>query len=139
MREEQGEGQPQRRPEVPEGADTGAAEKEQRRGRSARLLEILSLETIEQNLYRGSNEARGQFRLFGGQVLAQALRAACLTAPDRAPHSLHAYFMRAGNAAKPVLYEVDRIRDGRSFTTRRVVAIQDGEAIFSDERVPAGG
>ncbi len=96
-----------------------------------RLLEILDLEPIEQDLYRGLNEVRGDVRLFGGQVLSQALRAAYHTLEGRHPHSVHAYFIRAGNAARPVLYEVDRIRDGRSFTTRRVVAIQGGEAIFS--------
>ncbi|MCB1686072.1 MAG: acyl-CoA thioesterase II [Pseudomonadales bacterium] len=125
MRDKRDTGQP---------ADSGPSadsEKERRGERAARLLEILRLETIEQNLYRGHNEERGQFRLFGGQVLAQALRAACHTVEARMPHSLHAYFMRAGDASRPVLYEVDRIRDGRSFTTRRVVAIQDGEAIFS--------
>jgi acyl-CoA thioesterase-2 len=94
-------------------------------------LEILQLERIEENLYRGQNEVTGRFRLFGGQVLAQALRAASNTVADRHVHSLHAYFMRAGDAQRPVLYEIDRIRDGRSFTTRRVVAIQDGRAIFS--------
>jgi acyl-CoA thioesterase-2 len=96
-----------------------------------RLLEVLQLEPVEQNLFRGMNEERGDFRLFGGQVLAQSLRAAYHTVESRAAHSAYGYFMRAGNAAKPVLYEVDRIRDGRSFTTRSVVAIQDGEAIFS--------
>jgi acyl-CoA thioesterase-2 len=101
------------------------------RERAARLLEILQLEPIEQDLYRGVNEVRGQFRLFGGQVLAQALRAACHTVSGRVPHSLRAYFMRAGDAARPVLYEVERIRDGSSFSTRRVVAIQQGQAIFS--------
>lgn len=99
--------------------------------RADRLLEILQLERIEENLYRGLNEARGNFRLFGGQVLSQALRAAYATVDARQAHSVHAYFMRAGDAARPVLYEVDRIRDGRSFTTRRVVAIQEGKAIFS--------
>jgi acyl-CoA thioesterase II len=69
--------------------------------------------------------------LFGGQVLAQALRAACATVDGRQAHSLRAYFMRAGDASRPVLYEVERIRDGRSFATRRVVAIQSGQAIFS--------
>ena len=103
----------------------------EQRQRAARLLEILELETIEQNLYRGMNEVRGRFRLFGGQVLAQALRAACQTVEDRQPHSLRAYFMRAGDAVRPVLYEVERIRDGASFSTRRVVAIQQGQAIFS--------
>lgn len=96
-----------------------------------RLLDTLELEVIEQNLYRGSNEAPGKRRLFGGQVLAQGLRAACATVDDRRPHSLRAYFMRAGDASRPVLYEVERIRDGRSFATRRVVAIQNGQAIFS--------
>ena len=101
------------------------------RRRAARLLEILELEAIEQNLYRGSNEVSGRFRLFGGQVLAQALRAACNTVEDRQPHSLRAYFIRAGDASRQVLYEVERIRDGNSFATRRVVAIQQGLAIFS--------
>jgi acyl-CoA thioesterase-2 len=101
------------------------------RERAARLLRILELEAIEQNLYRGGNESRGGLRLFGGQVLAQALRAACYTVEGRLPHSLSAYFMRAGNSSRPVLYEVERIRDGRSFATRRVVAIQQGQAIFS--------
>ncbi|MEQ8859912.1 MAG: acyl-CoA thioesterase II [Pseudomonadales bacterium] len=103
----------------------------QRRELAQRLLEILELEAIERNLYRGGNETREGVRLFGGQVLAQALRAACRTVEERRPHSLRAYFMRAGNSARPVLYEVERIRDGRSFTTRRVVAIQQGKAIFS--------
>jgi len=107
------------------------AEKAEQRSRATRLLEILDLERIEENLYRGHNEVSGRFRLFGGQVLAQALRAASNTVEDRHVHSLHAYFMRAGDAELPVLYEVDRIRDGRSFTTRRIVAIQDGRAIFS--------
>ena len=103
----------------------------ERRERARRLLSILELERIEENLYRGANEARGNYRLFGGQVLSQALRAAYSTVSDRQAHSVHGYFMRAGNASLPVLYEVDRIRDGRSFTTRRVVAIQEGKAIFS--------
>ena len=102
-----------------------------RKERADRLLEILELEKIEENLYRGLNEVRGEFRLFGGQVLAQSLRAAAATVDGRLAHSVHGYFMRAGDASRPVLYEVDRIRDGRSFTTRRVVAIQDGHAIFS--------
>lgn len=107
------------------------AEKSKQQDRAARLLEILKLERIEENLYRGYNEVAGRFRLFGGQVLAQALRAASNTVEGRQVHSLHAYFMRAGDAERPVLYEVDRIRDGRSFTTRRIVAIQEGRAIFS--------
>ena len=103
----------------------------ERRALAERLLGILELERIEEDLYRGLNEARGNYRLFGGQVLSQALRAAYHTVDGRHVHSVHGYFMRAGNAALPVLYEVDRIRDGRSFTTRRVVAIQEGKAIFS--------
>jgi len=108
-----------------------AQQKREQLTRAERLLEILTLERIEENLYRGSNEVRGQFRLFGGQVLAQALRAASNTVEGRQVHALHGYFMRAGNAGRPVLYEIDRIRDGRSFTTRRIVAIQEGKAIFS--------
>lgn len=97
-----------------------------------RLLDILDLERIDLDLFLGQNEGRGTSRLFGGQVLSQALRAATSTVDeDRRPHSLHGYFMRPGNPARPVLYEVDRIRDGRSFTTRRVVAIQDGKAILN--------
>ncbi len=108
--------------------------------RAQRLLELLNLEPIEENLMRGQNElpwtnveqSEGKnARLFGGQVLAQSLQAAYATVEERAMHSLHGYFLRAGSAARPVLYEVDRIRDGRSFTTRRVVAIQNGQAIFS--------
>ena len=104
------------------------------RDRATRLLELLALEPVEQDLFLGSNESRGTMRLFGGQVLAQSLRAACLTidgATGLKPHSLHGYFMREGLASKRVLYEVERIRDGRSFSTRRVVAIQNGEAIFN--------
>jgi acyl-CoA thioesterase II len=110
---------------------TTAMPTDSRADKASRLLEILELEAIEKNLYRGRNEVRGKFRLFGGQVLAQALRAACHTVEDRQPHSLRAYFMRAGDAMRPVLYEVERIRDGASFSTRRVVAIQQGQAIFS--------
>lgn len=97
---------------------------------ASHLLQILELETIELNMFRGANENR-EGRLFGGQVLAQALRAAANTVDARLPHSLHGYFMRAGEQARPVLYEVERIRDGTSFTTRRVVAVQNGDAIFS--------
>ena len=96
------------------------------------LLDILQLEPIETNLFRGRNEDRPFPRLFGGQVLAQALVAATHTTPDdRHCHSLHAYFLRPGDTQVPVVYRVERIRDGRSFTTRRIVAIQNGEAIFS--------
>jgi len=95
------------------------------------LCELLGLEEIDLNIYRGQNE-RGQVgRLFGGQVLAQSLMAAGRTVEGLAPHSLHGYFLRPGDPGIPVLYTVDRIRDGRSFTTRRVVAIQHGRAIFN--------
>ena len=100
--------------------------------RASELLSILELENIEVNLFRGANENRFGARLFGGQVLAQALTAAGSTvSDDRQCHSLHAYFLRPGDAEIPVVYNVDRIRDGGSFTTRRIVAIQHGEAIFS--------
>jgi len=100
--------------------------------KAAELLSILELEDIETNLFRGQNENRAGVRLFGGQVLAQALAAAGKTVDDdRQCHSLHAYFLRPGDSAVPVVYNVERIRDGTSFTTRRIVAIQHGEAIFS--------
>ncbi len=95
------------------------------------LLSILDLEPLERNLFRGLSPQVGWQRVFGGQVIGQALVAACRTVEDRAAHSLHAYFLRAGDPAVPIIYEVDRIRDGRSFSTRRVVAIQHGQAIFS--------
>src|SRR6185295_6286271 len=98
------------------------------------VLDILDLEPIEVNLFRGrSPQARWQ-RVFGGQVIGQALVAACRTVEEvaqRPPHSLHAYFMLGGDPKVPIIYEVDRIRDGKSFTTRRVVAIQHGHAIFT--------
>ena len=96
------------------------------------LLEILDLERIEQNLYRGKSPDVGWQRVFGGQVIGQSLVAAQRTVEEgRVVHSLHGYFMRPGDPSVPIVYEVDRIRDGRSFTTRRVVAIQHGKAIFS--------
>lgn len=96
------------------------------------LIEILSLERIEENIFRGQSQDLGWGRVFGGQVLGQALSAAEQTVPDdRFVHSLHGYFLRPGDAAKPIVYTVDPIRDGRSFTTRRVVAVQDGRAIFN--------
>ena len=95
------------------------------------LLAILDLETLEQNLFRGLSPQVGWQRVFGGQVIGQALVAAYRTIEDRAAHSLHAYFLRAGDPKVPIIYEVDRIRDGNSFSTRRVVAIQHGQAIFS--------
>lgn len=96
------------------------------------LLEILDLELIEENLYRGRSPDAGWQRVFGGQVIAQALMAAhCSVDPDRFVHSLHAYFLRPGDPSIPILYQVERLRDGTSFTTRRVVAVQHGKAIFA--------
>jgi acyl-CoA thioesterase-2 len=95
------------------------------------LLEILDLETLEQNLFRGRSPQDRWQRVFGGQVIGQALVAACRTVGGRQPHSLHAYFLIGGDPKVPIIYEVDRIRDGKSFTTRRVVAIQHGQAIFT--------
>ncbi|WP_349358656.1 acyl-CoA thioesterase II [Stappia sp.] len=96
------------------------------------LLSILDLEVLEHNLFRGMSPQVGWQRVFGGQVIGQALVAASRTVPeDRAVHSLHAYFLRPGDPSVPIVYEVDRIRDGGSFTTRRVVAIQHGQAIYS--------
>ena len=98
----------------------------------AALMRILTLEGVEENLFRGHSPDVGWQRVFGGQVLGQALMAACRTVEEsRFPHSLHGYFMRPGDPSVPILYEVDPIRDGRSFTTRRVIGIQHGEAIFS--------
>ncbi len=98
------------------------------------LLDILDLETLEDNLFRGHSRDIGWQRVFGGQVVAQALVAAQRTVvPSRHVHSLHGYFMLPGDPRAPIVYEVDRIRDGTSFTTRRVVAIQHGQAIFSLE------
>lgn len=98
------------------------------------LLSILDLEKLEHNLYRGRSPKLDWQRVFGGQTIAQALVAAQRTVnPDRHVHSLHGYFMRPGDTKVPIIYEVDRIRDGGSFTTRRVVAIQHGHAIFSLE------
>ncbi|TWG97866.1 (3S)-malyl-CoA thioesterase [Mesorhizobium sp. J18] len=98
------------------------------------LLSILDLERLEHNLFRGRSHKVGWQRVFGGQVIGQALTAAQRTvSADRHVHSLHCYFMLPGDPAVPIIYDVDRIRDGGSFTTRRVVAIQHGRAIFSLE------
>ena len=97
----------------------------------AALLDLLDLEPLELNLFRGRSPQVGWQRVFGGQVIGQALVAACRTVEGRPPHSMHAYFLLPGDPKVPILYDVDRIRDGRSFTTRRVVAIQHGQAIFS--------
>lgn len=98
-----------------------------------RLVELLDLESLEVNLFRGTSPADSErARVFGGQVLAQALVAAGRTVePARHAHSLHSYFLRPGDPRAPIVFDVDRIRDGRSFTTRRVVAIQHGQAIFN--------
>src|SRR5438552_13257595 len=95
------------------------------------LCELLDLEPIEVNIFRGVSPKEDRQRVFGGQVAGQALVAAGRTVDRGAVHSLHAYFLRPGDPTIPILYEVDRIRDGRSFTTRRVVAIQHGRAIFN--------
>lgn len=96
------------------------------------LLWLLKLEKIEENIFRGNSQDLGFGNIFGGQVLGQALSAASQTVSDeRSAHSLHAYFLRPGDPANPIVYDVDCIRDGKSFTTRRIVAIQKGRAIFS--------
>ncbi|MQA86856.1 MAG: acyl-CoA thioesterase II [Streptosporangiales bacterium] len=96
------------------------------------LLYLLDLEPIELDIFRGRSPAEPSQRVFGGQVAGQALVAAVRTVPpDRPVHSLHAYFIRPGDPAVPIVYTVDRARDGRSFTTRRVVAVQHGRAIFT--------
>ena len=96
------------------------------------LIKLLALEPIEENLFRGPSQDLGWGRVYGGQVLGQALSAALHTVPDdRSVHSMHAYFLLPGDVNRPVVYDVDRIRDGSSFTTRRVVAIQSGKAILN--------
>ena len=97
-----------------------------------KLVDLLDLERIEVDIFRGKQPSESLQRVFGGQVAGQALVAAGRTVPaDRPVHSLHAYFLRPGDPSLPIVYEVDRIRDGRSFTTRRVVGIQHGKAIFN--------
>ncbi len=95
------------------------------------LLQLLDLETIEINLFRGQSINLFGKNVFGGQVLGQALMAAGRTVEDRLAHSLHAYFLRPGDATTPIVYSVERVRDGKSFTTRTVKAIQHGEIIFT--------
>ena len=94
------------------------------------VVRVLDLEPIEVNIFRGATPDEDRIRVFGGQVAGQALVAAARTVEGGTVHSLHAYFLRPGDPKIPILYEVDRIRDGRSFTTRRVIAIQHGRAIF---------
>ena len=96
------------------------------------LIDLLDLEPIEVDIFRGKRAQESTQRVFGGQVAGQALVAAGRTVPpERTVHSLHAYFLRPGDPSVPIVYEVDRIRDGRSFTTRRVVGVQHGKAIFN--------
>lgn len=95
------------------------------------LISILDLEPIEENLFRGSSPKTGWQRVFGGQVIGQAMMAACRTVEGRLSHSLHCYFILPGDPAVPIIYQVERLRDGKSYSTRRVTAIQHGRAIFS--------
>ncbi len=95
------------------------------------LVKLLELERLDTNLFRGESHDIGTHRVFGGQVLGQALSAANYTVEGRTVHSLHAYFLRKGDHEAPIIYEVDRQRDGRSFSSRRVVAIQHGRPIFN--------
>ena len=96
------------------------------------LVALLSLENIEENLFRGVSQDLGFRQLFGGQVLGQCISAASQTVEDaRHVHSLHGYFLRPGDSTLPVVYQVDRVRDGGSFSTRRVMAIQKGQPIFT--------
>lgn len=112
-------------------------------GKLQALVDHLSLERIEENLYRGPSKDLGWGRVYGGQVLGQAIKACAATVPnEHRIHSMHAYFLLAGDVSIPVLYDVDRIRNGNSFTTRRAVAIQHGQAILnmaaSFQRVETG-
>src|SRR3984885_15045993 len=95
------------------------------------LISILDLEPIEVNMFRGNSPKTSWQRVFGGQVIGQAMVAACRTVEGRLPHSLHCYFILPGDPQIPIIYEVERLRDGRSYSTRRVTAIQHGNAIFS--------
>ena len=97
----------------------------------ADLLKLLTLEQVEDNIFRGESRDIGSPQVYGGQVLGQALRAASKTVDGRVAHSLHAYFLRRGDVEAPIVYEVDRARDGTSFSNRRVVAIQHGRQIFN--------
>ncbi len=95
------------------------------------LISILDLEPLEVNLFRGNSPKTSWQRVFGGQVIGQAMVAACRTVEGRLPHSLHCYFILPGDPQIPIVYEVERLRDGKSYSTRRVTAIQHGNAIFS--------
>ena len=96
-----------------------------------RLVKLMDLEVIEENIFRGESQDIGSPQVFGGQVLGQALMAASRTVEDRLVHSLHAYFLRRGDFEAPIVYEVDRARDGGSFSNRRIIAVQHGEQIFN--------
>src|SRR5882757_1849427 len=95
------------------------------------LIKVMTLERLELDLFRGESRDIGSPQVFGGQVLGQALMAATATVEHRKVHSLHAYFLRRGDFNSPIVYEVDRARDGKHFSTRRVVAIQHGAQIFN--------
>ncbi len=95
------------------------------------LISILDLEALEVNMFRGNSPKTSWQRVFGGQVIGQAMVAACRTVEGRLPHSLHCYFILPGDPQIPIIYEVERLRDGKSYSTRRVTAIQHGNAIFS--------
>lgn len=95
------------------------------------LLALLDLEPVEANLFRGNNPNTSSERVFGGQVIGQAIAATCRTVEDRLPHSLHCYFIQPGDPQAPIIYEVERLRDGKSYSTRRANAIQHGRSIFS--------
>ena len=95
------------------------------------LITLLELEPLEENIFRGQSHDIGTPQVFGGQVLGQALAAASRTVHGRTVHSLHAYFLQRGDVGAPIIYEVDRARDGASFSSRRVVAIQHGAQIFN--------
>src|ERR1044071_4262752 len=95
------------------------------------LLSILDLEQLEVNLFRGNSPKTSWQRVLGGRVIARAMVAACRTVESRLPHSIHCYFILPGDTQIPIIYEVERLRDGKSYSTRRVTAIQHGNAIFS--------
>ena len=105
-------------------------ETDQKNSAAGRLVALLDLEKLEENLFRGQSPKVGWQRVFGGQVIGQALVAAGRTVEERTAHSLHAYFLRPGDPKTPIIYNVERTRDGKSFTTRRVTAIQHGKPIF---------
>jgi acyl-CoA thioesterase II len=115
-----GRTQPQRRPKFRAGTPTLLAD----------LIHVLELERLERDLFRGASRDIGTAQVFGGQVIAQALGAACKTVEERTVHSLHAYFLRRGDMTAPIIYQVERARDGASFSSRRVSATQHGEEIL---------